>query len=318
MATTFENHSPSTKWRFRILLAVVGLALLALPAAYLSRVTLAQTESSKPAADQQQAVPTGQISETETEIDVKLVASPTPARTLPEPNIEYFPEPSQRERQITDGLDQKASFEFVETPLIGVAQAIEEKLGGKVEIQLDYRALEDAGVGSDTPLTRNVKDMSVGAALRLLLGDLDLTYLIQDEMILITTQDKAETALITRTYPVGDLVPEFPAAPVPGGTNGGAKGGGMFSVPDRANWLAQMAGRTSKTSRPSAPYRRDYDSLINAITTTVYAATWDDVGGPGSIVPVPVSHALVISQTAEVHGAVLELLRALRSQTRSR
>ncbi len=57
------------------------------------------------------------------------------------------------------------------------------------------------------PITRRLHNVTLKAALRLMLRDLDLTYVIQEGVLLITTVDQAETPelLSIRVYPVGDL-----------------------------------------------------------------------------------------------------------------
>ena len=42
--------------------------------------------------------------------------------------------------------------------------------------------------------------------MRLMLGALELTYVIKDEVLLITTKEKADAELVTKAYPVADLV----------------------------------------------------------------------------------------------------------------
>jgi len=75
-----------------------------------------------------------------------------------------------------------------------------------IEIQLDQRALDDVGIPADTPITRSLRGISLRSALQLLLRDLDLTHLIRDEVLLITTEEEAEVMLATVAYPVTDLV----------------------------------------------------------------------------------------------------------------
>ncbi len=95
-----------------------------------------------------------------------------------------------------------------------------------IEIQLDTKALEEAGIGSDTPVTRTLKGISLRSALRLMLGAMDLTYVIKDEVLLITTTDVASNELVTKAYPVADLV--IPIRSMMGGMmGGGMMGGGM-------------------------------------------------------------------------------------------
>lgn len=57
---------------------------------------------------------------------------------------------------------------------------------------------------------------------------------------------------------------------------------------------------------------QDFGSLIDLITTTLAPTTWDEVGGPGSIAEFRTGLSVVISQTAEVHEQVTNLLFALR------
>ena len=68
----------------------------------------------------------------------------------------------------------------------------------QIEIQLDKRAMDDAGIGTDTPVTKSLKGVSLKSALRLMLPELNLTYVIKDEVLLITTTEAAENMLTTR------------------------------------------------------------------------------------------------------------------------
>ena len=53
-------------------------------------------------------------------------------------------------------------------------------------------ALEEIGVGTDEPVTVNLHNISLRSALRLMLKNLQLTYIIQDEVLMITTPEEAE------------------------------------------------------------------------------------------------------------------------------
>ncbi|MCA9269024.1 MAG: hypothetical protein KDA41_11165, partial [Planctomycetales bacterium] len=108
------------------------------------------------------------------------------------------------EEKIFEALDQPTTLEFIEAPLSDVIDYTKDLHG--IEIQIDKRALEDVGIGTDTPITRNLKGITLRSALRLLLKDLDLTYVIRDEVLLITTPEEAESQLVTKVYPVADLV----------------------------------------------------------------------------------------------------------------
>jgi hypothetical protein len=125
------------------------------------------------------------------------------------------------EAKIIAALDDKTELEFVDQPLTDVVEYLKER--HEIEIQLDSRALSDEGVGSDTPVTRNIKGISLRSALRLMLGELDLTYVIRNEVLMITTKTEAENMLTNKVYPVADLV-----IPVRPPMMGGRMGGGMM------------------------------------------------------------------------------------------
>jgi hypothetical protein len=129
---------------------------------------------------------------------------------------------SASETKILAALDDQTDLDFSEQPLSEVIDYLKQR--HDIELQLDARALSDAGLSSDVPVTRNVKGITLRSALKLLLGEMDLTYVIRNEVLLITTKTEADNMVSTRVYPVGDLV--VPIASPRGGGTGGM--GGMF------------------------------------------------------------------------------------------
>ena len=89
---------------------------------------------------------------------------------------------------------------FTETPLRDVVVQFGKIL--EVPVVLDIRALEVAGVDLDTPVTFTGQGTTARAALRRILDDLDLTRLIRDEALVITTVERAGENLERRLYPV--------------------------------------------------------------------------------------------------------------------
>ena len=181
--------------------------------------------------------------------------------------------PGSNEQRIYEALQKPIqNIDFSETPLRDVIASIQDSQG--IPVQIDTKAFEDAGLDLETPVTRSVSGISLRSALRLLLGDLDLTYLVKDEVLMITTKDKAAETLVVKVYPVADLViPVNPQAGVnpfqtggglggAGGINsgqggglgggGGAMGGGigggggMFQVSD-------ARARIEKSPKPAKP-----------------------------------------------------------------
>ena len=132
------------------------------------------------------------------------------------------------EEKIRKALEDTTSIEFVETPLSDVVDYLKDL--HNIEIQLDTKALDDASLGSDTPITKNLKGITLRSALRLMLGGMDLTYVIKNEVLMITTVDKANTDLVTKVYPVADLVLPIQQTGFSGGfggLGGGSAGGGF-------------------------------------------------------------------------------------------
>jgi hypothetical protein len=107
--------------------------------------------------------------------------------------------------KIKNALQSPTQMEFVETPLCDVIDYLKDH--HKIEIQLDTRALNEMGISSDTQVTKNLKGISLRSALRLLTADLGLTYVIRDEVLLITSAEQAAQTLCKRVYDVADLVP---------------------------------------------------------------------------------------------------------------
>ena len=110
----------------------------------------------------------------------------------------------RRDDRVAIALLENTSFEFIETPLVNVIDYLKEL--HKIEIQVDNRCLEDVGIGTDTPITRNLRGVSLGRALRLILHDMDLAYVVRDEVLLITSAEDAHARPVARVYPLDGLV----------------------------------------------------------------------------------------------------------------
>lgn len=94
-----------------------------------------------------------------------------------------------RETSIRAALNEKTELDFVEQPLFRVIDYL--KARHEIEIQVDNKALAEAGVTSDIPITHSVKGITLRSALSLLLVELDLTYVIRNGMLMVTTNKAA-------------------------------------------------------------------------------------------------------------------------------
>jgi len=241
------------------------------------------------------------------------------------------------EKAVIEALAEPTEMEFIETPLDDVLAHLQNK--HRIHVRRDRKALDDVGIGTDTPITISLSGVPLDVALKTMLRDLDLTFTVRDGMLLVTTLEEEETTLLTRTYDVTDLVlpigdkrydsRRLPTvarktsndwAQVPyysmgigGGTSGkaGAMGG---SGGTGGNFFNVMGAPYPGTPYPSANASPDFDSLIDAITSTIAPDSWDEVGGPGSIAPLGTS--FVIAQRWDVHRRIEALLEELRARQR--
>lgn len=113
------------------------------------------------------------------------------------------------EQKILHALDDKTECDFTETPL---ADAIDYfKDHHHIEIQIDTKALQDEAVDTSVPVTRSLKGLKFRSALQMILRDLNLAYVIRNEVLLITSKTEADALMETRTYPVQELLTHWPA-----------------------------------------------------------------------------------------------------------
>jgi hypothetical protein len=105
--------------------------------------------------------------------------------------------------QALRGPLHSTGVDFSETPLNDVVTALQDDYG--IPIQLDTPAMDENGISSDEPVTVNLHNISLRSALRLMLKHLNLTYVIQDEVLLITTPQQGENRLKVCVYDIRDF-----------------------------------------------------------------------------------------------------------------
>jgi general secretion pathway protein D len=258
---------------------------------------------------------------------------------------------TERELEIERRLKTPVQLKYQDTPLSEVMSGLSELTG--VNIHLDPRGLTQEGVNSDTPVTINLtKEISLKSALNLILEPLHLSYVINDEVLKITSEQLRDGQIYPQTYNVADLVTPIPnfvpsnniglqglindsMAAAGHGKPGFASTGPTVLVNDRgqkagaganSGVLAQQfnaapANGLSPSTVPigagpggmGAGANADFDSLIDLIVSTVSTETWaENGGGEAEIRPFPTNLSLVISQTQAVHEEIADLLQQLR------
>ncbi len=179
--------------------------------------------------------------------------------------------PNAAESRVERALDSRQDFIFTDIRLGDVVQMLSKMLG--VTVELDTRALTDAGITSDTPFSLKLKQVRAWDGLRELLETKNADFAIDHGVLLITTSDTAKGKNVTKIYPVQDLV---------GAIN-------------------------------PATGEIDYQTLVDTITGAVVPSSWDISGGGGSIAPFQICKLLVIGQTQDIHREIKSLLTRLRA-----
>lgn len=132
---------------------------------------------------------------------------------------------SPAEEKIRKALTRPITFDFRETPLDQITKFVQDFAG--INVVLDQVGLDEAGVDSEEPISLQLDDIPLKSGLKLMLGPLELAYLIKDDVLLITSKEKAESLLVTKVYPVADLVIPITNFNSGVGANGQVGGQGM-------------------------------------------------------------------------------------------
>lgn len=94
-------------------------------------------------------------------------------------------------KDVEDALKQPITVEFKETPLPEAVKEIASKLNKPVGITIDVGALRQANISLAAPITIKLEEVALSGALRLMLRQHDLTYLVRDNAVFITTTKEA-------------------------------------------------------------------------------------------------------------------------------
>ena len=116
---------------------------------------------------------------------------------------------TEREMEIERKLKTPVLLEFREAPLAEVLDYLAKMAA--VNLHLDEKGLEEEGVSSDTPVTIDLtSEISLKSALNLILEPKHLSFVIQDEVLKVTSEQLRDGVVFTETYNVADLVIPIP------------------------------------------------------------------------------------------------------------
>ncbi|QDT12160.1 hypothetical protein [Stieleria marina] len=256
---------------------------------------------------------------------------------------------SAAEREIQRKLEDKIKVSYQDRPLGEVMEDISQT--ADIPVVLDNRALAAIRVTPTDPVSLSVPNgLPLKSALNLLLKSLDLTYVIENDVLNITSVEAKRSNVYPVTYRVTDLVTPIPnfTSSYEDGLAGALRAAYQMTQPQTdvrimpvssmelaqgaansmqpskmaPNMLGQYSGMGSQggfgPGGTSAPGRgggssfADFDSLMSLIETTVVPDTWEALGGPSTMAPYPQNLSLVISTTSDVHDQITDLLESLR------
>ena len=255
---------------------------------------------------------------------------------------------SSAEQEIQKTLTTEVNVKYDNRPLGEVIDELSAVTG--IPMVMDVRALSAVRVTTDTPVTLQLpSSIKLKSALNLILNSMELTYVIENDVLSITSLEAKRSKVYPRTYRVTDLVTPIPnfTTSYEDGLAGALRAAYQMTNPqanvqvmpvsmtDLGNGMARGAGGLSSDvlgqynplgsqggfgmnnppmggGAAGGGSFADFQSLIDLIQTTVVPDTWEALGGPSTMAPYPQNLSLVISTTSDVHDQIADLLESLR------
>lgn len=195
--------------------------------------------------------------------------------------------------------------QFSDVALENVIDYLRQSTGANFFV--DWKALEQAGVTRQTPVTLKLHNMPFATTLNFILrsagGSTPLSWYVDQNVIQITARQAADRQMVRRVYPVADLlmvIPDFSDAPSFDlsqiGNSSSGQGGGSASNSSLFANTSQQRQNTGTTPRQRA------EELIALITENIRPDIWRRNGGEASIVYF--NGALIVTAPRDVQEAI--------------
>ncbi|WP_417377003.1 hypothetical protein [Gimesia maris] len=199
----------------------------------------------------------------------------------------FYPPLTKHAQTIQRELNAETKADFSDTPLTEVTGFFQNQHG--INIFLDALALEQVGLTAKEPVNVSLSGIQLMSALDIILRPMGLDYVIDQEVLKITTIEKANRTLAVRIYPIADL----------------------GSSPEEFAALENVIRNTCLP--PSSMRQKTYpvdDLVIDDSGLSTGKSSLPDSSRSISIVPQ--CQALVVNDTNRVHFKISELLNQLR------
>jgi len=223
---------------------------------------------------------------------------------------------SEADRRVRQSLRQpvpKLDFDNIEFK--DVIRFLREVTGANIYVK--WKALEAVGIDKANTVNVHLKDVTFEKALKIILADVGgvnpLSFVIDEGVITISTKDDLSRQTVTRVYDIRDLIVRVPnfSGPrmdisnlgnVSNDNNSSSSSGGLFGTSNNA---------TNNNDEDKVPTRSEIiDNIKQMITSTIDPTSWAPTGEVGSIREL--HGQLVVTQTAENHQALMQLIDQLR------
>ena len=230
------------------------------------------------------------------------VVKPHIKRSVKEPTPLFYPVLTKRELKIEAALNTETECNFSETPLSQAIKSLADR--HDITIFLLEEKMKESAIPMDDPVSLKVKGIALKHVLKLILEPIDLTYMVDRELLKITTRLDEQEIYQTRVYPVGDFgnSREVYIELISTICEHGSLGFYRVSL-DFSRFLEIQGGGSGFFQVISDPNPPEL-----SLRPHIHSHTDDG----GSIVAVPLCESLVISQTYHVHTEIVKVLTQLR------
>ena len=113
---------------------------------------------------------------------------------------------SAQDLAISLRLEQPVQIDLVDRPLSETLYDLAKRC--HINLWLDEQSLLDEGVSPDSPVSINVEEISLKAALRTMLSLFQLDSVVKDGVLIVTTSRMVEEMIVARIYDVRRIVPD--------------------------------------------------------------------------------------------------------------
>lgn len=199
----------------------------------------------------------------------------------------------QIEQELMAGTRQRMSLNLIEQPLGSLMRHLQSETG--IPMRLDVLALDENGILFDEPISGRYDDLALGRILSRCIEPLDLTWVIRNEAVVVTTMDAAFQTHVSRSFNVSDLL--------------------KWTEQNLKSPKRDRFGRTdvlapSRTGLSGVPLRSQAQGKLADVLTLTGPGNWEETDGEGGTISFNGGVVTIrqTSHTLDFAGKLLHLL----------